>query len=136
MKYSKHIVILTPGFPKNEQDTTCIPPLQAYVENFTAIHPEIKMSIISFQYPFFKLFRLILALPKLHRIGPWPKPKYLKGYTGLAETAKVETESPPLNSETVHRYFELIQKENFYASCQQYQLWAGGMPFMMVTKPI
>ncbi len=53
MKYNKHIVILTPGFPKNENDTTCIPPLQAYVENFTTIHPEIKLSIITFQYPFF-----------------------------------------------------------------------------------
>lgn len=54
MKYNKHIVILTPGFPENENDTTCIPPLQAYVENFTTIHPEIKLSIITFQYPFFR----------------------------------------------------------------------------------
>ena len=52
MKYNKHIVLLTPGFAKNEGDTTCIPTLQAYVESFTAIHPEIKLSIITFQYPF------------------------------------------------------------------------------------
>jgi hypothetical protein len=50
---SKHIVILTPGFPMNEHDTTYIPPLQAYIENFTRIHPETKLSIITFQYPFF-----------------------------------------------------------------------------------
>ena len=29
---NKHIVILTPGFPKNEADTTCIPALQIYVK--------------------------------------------------------------------------------------------------------
>jgi glycosyltransferase involved in cell wall biosynthesis len=52
MKFNKHIVILTPGFPAGGQDTTCIPPLQAYVGNFTKIHPEIKLSIITFQYPF------------------------------------------------------------------------------------
>ncbi len=53
MKYNKHIVLLTPGFAMNEDDTTCIPTLQAYVESFISIHPEIKLSIITFQYPFF-----------------------------------------------------------------------------------
>ncbi len=53
MKYNKHIVLLTPGFAMNEDDTTCIPTLQAYVESFSSIHPEIKLSIITFQYPFF-----------------------------------------------------------------------------------
>ena len=53
MKYNKHIVLLTPGFAENEGDTACIPTLQTYVESFIALHPETKLSIIAFQYPFF-----------------------------------------------------------------------------------
>ena len=52
MKYNKHIVILTPGFPTDEQDTTCIPALQDYLVQFVHSYKEIKISIITFEYPF------------------------------------------------------------------------------------
>lgn len=53
MKSVKHILILTPGFPKNETDTTCIPPLQAFVHELQSAHAsEVKLYVITFQYPF------------------------------------------------------------------------------------
>jgi glycosyltransferase involved in cell wall biosynthesis len=48
---NKHIVILTPAFAADAQDSTCIPPLQDYVKSYNSIFPDDKMSIISLQYP-------------------------------------------------------------------------------------
>ena len=50
MTSRKHIVIITPGFPANENDTTCIPPLRDFVQLLSA-KDDIKISIISIQYP-------------------------------------------------------------------------------------
>jgi glycosyltransferase involved in cell wall biosynthesis len=47
----KAVVILTPGFAKNEQDNTCIPVLQQYVSTFSALRSDIKLCVIAFQYP-------------------------------------------------------------------------------------
>lgn len=49
----KHILILTPGFPKDHADTTCIPALQTYLRTLSSIE-RLKISIISFQYPYTK----------------------------------------------------------------------------------
>ncbi len=54
MKTNRTIVLLTPGFPENEQDTTCTTFLQDYVLSFKQLYPEIDLKIISFQYPFNK----------------------------------------------------------------------------------
>jgi glycosyltransferase involved in cell wall biosynthesis len=51
-KLNKAIVILTPGFAANESDTTCIPALQDYVATLHQNHPEFKLFVLSFQYPF------------------------------------------------------------------------------------
>ncbi|HYV93707.1 MAG TPA: glycosyltransferase family 4 protein [Chitinophagales bacterium] len=45
------LLILTPGFPRDESDTTCIPALQDFVLGWKEFHPEIQMKVISFQYP-------------------------------------------------------------------------------------
>jgi glycosyltransferase involved in cell wall biosynthesis len=52
MKSVEHIVLLTPGFARDEQDTTCIPFLQDYVLALHRFHPELRLSIVSLQYPF------------------------------------------------------------------------------------
>jgi len=52
MNFSKHIVILTPGFAANEADSSCIPPLQAYVRALSAAHPNWRISIVALHYPF------------------------------------------------------------------------------------
>ncbi|HEY9363216.1 MAG TPA: hypothetical protein VIQ00_08150, partial [Chitinophagaceae bacterium] len=48
------LIILTPGFPENESDSTCLPAQQAFVRSINATHPATKIIILSFQYPFLK----------------------------------------------------------------------------------
>ena len=48
----KHILILTPGFPKDENDYNCIPPLQEFLPKFKLTCPNSKISVIAFQYPY------------------------------------------------------------------------------------
>ncbi len=52
MKLSDSIVFLVPGFPEDEEDTTCIPALQLYVKHFNSVNPVLNIIVISFQYPF------------------------------------------------------------------------------------
>jgi glycosyltransferase involved in cell wall biosynthesis len=48
----KTLVILTPGFPANEADTTCIPPQQVFVRALKQSHPQLNIIVLSFEYPF------------------------------------------------------------------------------------
>jgi len=48
----KHILILTPGFPKDENDFNCIPPLQEFLLQFKFSYASAKVSVIAFQYPY------------------------------------------------------------------------------------
>ncbi|HXB31453.1 MAG TPA: glycosyltransferase [Puia sp.] len=50
-KYEKSLVILTPGFPKNEADTTCIPFLQDFILELNEQFPNLKIDILAFDYP-------------------------------------------------------------------------------------
>ena len=52
MSYTKHILFLTPGFPSDENDFICIPPLQEFLVKFSSVYPSSKISVISFQYPY------------------------------------------------------------------------------------
>jgi len=52
MGKKKVIVILTPGFARDEQDTTCIPFLQQYIKTLSDMQPDIELRVIAFQYPF------------------------------------------------------------------------------------
>jgi 1,2-diacylglycerol 3-alpha-glucosyltransferase len=49
---NKHILILTPGFPKDESDDNCIPPLQEFLLKFKSEFPNVKITVIAFQYPY------------------------------------------------------------------------------------
>ena len=51
---SMHLVILTPGFPENEEDSSCIPPLQDFVKTLALTKKSWKISIVSFHYPYQK----------------------------------------------------------------------------------
>lgn len=48
------LIILTPGFPENEDDTTCLPFLQNHVKAINNYFPYIVIIIFAFQYPFNK----------------------------------------------------------------------------------
>jgi glycosyltransferase involved in cell wall biosynthesis len=49
----KTLVILSPGFPKDEADTACIPPQQVFVKNLKQNYPDLNVIVLAFEYPFF-----------------------------------------------------------------------------------
>lgn len=49
----KTLVILTPGFPADEADSTCVPPRQIFVRALKQQHPELNIIVLTLQYPFF-----------------------------------------------------------------------------------
>lgn len=55
MKHSqaRTLVILTPGFPADEDDSTCLPPRQQFVRALKQLHPELNIIVLTLQYPFF-----------------------------------------------------------------------------------
>ena len=52
MRSPENIVWLTPGFAGDEKDTTAIPSLQLLARHMKLNYPAIKLTIITFQYPF------------------------------------------------------------------------------------
>ncbi|HMU47986.1 MAG TPA: glycosyltransferase [Chitinophagaceae bacterium] len=50
----KTIVILTPGFPEDENDTTCLPLHQSFVQTLKEMFPEINTIVLALQYPYKK----------------------------------------------------------------------------------
>ena len=53
MKHDKKtLVILSPGFPKDEADTTCLPSQQIFIRALNKNFPSLKIIILSFRYPF------------------------------------------------------------------------------------
>ncbi len=49
---NKILVILTPGFPKDETDTSCLPFLQDFVQELNEQFPGLKLIVLAFDYPF------------------------------------------------------------------------------------
>jgi len=47
----KHLLILSPGFPENEDDYLCIPPLQSYLKVLQNQYNNLKISVVAFNYP-------------------------------------------------------------------------------------
>ncbi len=46
------MIILTPGFPKDEADTACLPTQQVLIRAINKCYPTLKIVILSFHYPF------------------------------------------------------------------------------------
>jgi glycosyltransferase involved in cell wall biosynthesis len=49
---TKTLVILSPGFPKDDTDTTCLPSHQIFIRALNKNFPLLKIIILSFHYPF------------------------------------------------------------------------------------
>lgn len=49
----KTLVILSPGFPKDEADTACIPPQQVFVRSLKQNYPDLNVIVLAFEYPFY-----------------------------------------------------------------------------------
>lgn len=55
MKPDKNtFIILSPGFPANEADTTCLPAQQLFVQHLHENFPSLNIIVLAFQYPFNK----------------------------------------------------------------------------------
>lgn len=75
------LIILTPGFPSNESDSTCLPSIQNFVLSVNRKFPALQIVIISLQYPHRKRkYRwnnnLVISLkgksiPKVFRVLLW-----------------------------------------------------------------
>lgn len=52
MKSAERIALLTPGFPVNEQDFLCIPPLQDVLRAMRGMNGAPEIAVIAFQYPY------------------------------------------------------------------------------------
>ncbi|MGB8194958.1 MAG: glycosyltransferase family 4 protein, partial [Chitinophagaceae bacterium] len=51
---TKTFIILSPGFPADEADTTCLPAQQQFVQNLQEVFPLLNIIVLSFQYPFIR----------------------------------------------------------------------------------
>ena len=54
MNGNKTLIILTPGFPANEDDSTCLPFPQLFVKTLKQLNPSLQIIVFAFQYPFVK----------------------------------------------------------------------------------
>jgi glycosyltransferase involved in cell wall biosynthesis len=55
MKHNtKTLIILSPGFPKDEADNTCLPLQQSLVKSLNKNYDKLKIIILAFEYPFTK----------------------------------------------------------------------------------
>src|SRR5215212_2317735 len=50
----KTLIILTPGFAKDEADSTCIPTQQSFVRTINEKYPHLTIIILAFDYPYVK----------------------------------------------------------------------------------
>jgi 1,2-diacylglycerol 3-alpha-glucosyltransferase len=51
MDSARHIALITPGFPRNEEDTSCIPPLQIALRRLRQRRPDIRITVLALHYP-------------------------------------------------------------------------------------
>lgn len=51
MPADRHIALVTPGFPRDEADTSCIPPLQIALRRLRRGHPDIRITVVALHYP-------------------------------------------------------------------------------------
>lgn len=54
MKKLEHLLILTPGFPNDEQETECLPAVQQFIHCYRKLFPAVHLSVLSLHYPFNK----------------------------------------------------------------------------------
>jgi glycosyltransferase involved in cell wall biosynthesis len=89
----RQMVILTPGFPGDKSDSTCIPLLQDFVLSARRWFPDVGLTVIAFQYPFERREYLwhdvrVIALgganrPGIRRVATW-----LRAWKHLRQVAR------------------------------------------------
>ena len=89
----KCLVVLTPGFPSDEYDTTCVPAVQNFVRAACKIYPGRNILVIAFQYPFEeKIYHWngveVIALGGKNRAGFLRVITWIKAYKTLKKICK------------------------------------------------
>jgi glycosyltransferase involved in cell wall biosynthesis len=69
MVYKKNLVILIPGFPKDETDSTCLPFHQAFICNLTKQYINWDITVLALQYPFQASSYFFNAVPVISFAG-------------------------------------------------------------------
>lgn len=77
------LVILTPGFPSDEQDEACLPPQQVFVRALNRNFPGLRVILLSFEYPHRKATYSWFGNTVIS-IGGWRKSKINKLFTLMA----------------------------------------------------
>lgn len=52
MNKADTFIILSPGFPKDEDDSTCVPPQQVFVKSLKETFPQLHIVVLAFEYPY------------------------------------------------------------------------------------
>jgi glycosyltransferase involved in cell wall biosynthesis len=52
MSTKEILIILSPGFPESEADSTCLPMQQQFVRALKKLHPDLDIVVLTFQYPY------------------------------------------------------------------------------------
>ena len=76
-KGSKTLIVLSPGFPKDETDTTCLPFLQQFILELKTQYPGLQVFVLAFDYPFIRhdyLWNNVTVFP----FNGWKKGKIVK----------------------------------------------------------
>ena len=105
MKSSKHIVIITPGFPADENDFLTIPPLQEFLKSFKSGFPLSKITVLAFQYPY--------QIKKYN----W------NGITVISFAGKNESVTKPLLWRRIIKEAKIINEEESFTVI--HSLWLG-----------
>jgi len=101
------LVILSPGFPADEQDTACLPAQQVFVRALNRNYPLLKIVIIAFEYPKRK-DRYTWSGNTVIALNGWKKGRMSKLRTCLA----------------AWRQMSLLQRENDVVGVLSF--WCGG----------
>jgi glycosyltransferase involved in cell wall biosynthesis len=54
LRMTESIIIISPGFASDEEDTSCLPMQQAFVKALQQQYPQVKIIVLALQYPFKK----------------------------------------------------------------------------------
>ncbi len=87
------LVILSPGFPENEADTTCLPAQQSFVRLLRQHYPSLEIVVVAFQYPFTKKAYewnqiTVLPLNGRNRRKPWRLLTWMRAWRTVEQIKK------------------------------------------------
>ncbi len=90
MGKTETLIILSPGFPESESDSTCLPHIQQFCRLLAEEYPHVQIVVIAFQYPFRKRSSTWHSI-KVHAIGGRNRKKLRRLFTWVRVYRKLNT---------------------------------------------